>query len=207
MDHIGTREKEIEQAAAILRDGGLIAFPTETYYGLAVDPFNESSLKRLFAVKNRPSIKPVLVLIPSRKDISRMSHAVPEAAEPLMNRFWPGPLTMVFPARRELSLMLTGNTGTIGVRLSSNPVAQALLQVFGGPLTATSANRSGGKAAVTEDEVREIFGGAIDMVLSGGRTPGGKPSTLIGFAGDRVDCIREGCIACSEIAEVVLTGD
>ncbi len=206
MEHIGTREEEIEQAAAILRDGGLIAFPTETYYGLAVDPFNESSLKRLFTVKNRPSVKPVLVLVPSRNDISRMSDAVPEAAESLMNRFWPGPLTMVFPARRELSTMLTGNTGTIGVRISSNPVAQALQNAFGGPLTATSANRSGGKAAVTEDEVREIFGGAIDMVLSGGRTSGGKPSTLIGFAGDRVECIREGCIACSEIAEAMRPG-
>ena len=206
MEHIGTTKEDIQQAAAILRGGGLIAFPTETYYGLGVDPFNEASLKRLFAVKNRPSVKPVLVLVPSRNDIARMSNAVPGVAEQLMDRFWPGPLTMVFPARSELSVMLTGNTGTIGIRISSNPVAQALQKVFGGPVTATSANRSGGNAAVTEAEVRENFGGTIDMVLSGGRTPGGKPSTIIGFSGDRIECIREGCIKYSEITEVVRAG-
>ena len=134
-----------------------------------------------------------------------MTDVVPDIAGQLMGRFWPGPLTMVFSARKELSLLLTGDTGTVGVRISPHPVAQALLRAYGGPLTATSANRSGGKAASTESEVREIFGNDIDMVLSGGRTPGRKPSTLIGFTGNSIECIREGCIPCSEITKAIQT--
>ena len=203
MGQIDFIQKNINQAAAILRDGGLIAFPTETYYGLAVDPFNETALQRLFSIKNRPTVKPVLVLIPSRDDIIRMTDTVPDVAGQLMDRFWPGPLTLIFSARQELSVILTGGTGTVGVRLSPHPVAQGLLQAFGGPLTATSANRSGMRAAVTEAEVIEYFGDEVDMVLAGGRTPGQKPSTLIGFTGNNIACIREGCIPCSEILRAI----
>lgn len=198
-----TVEKSIHQAAVILKDGGLIAFPTETYYGLAVDPFNEAALKRLFAIKKRPSVKPLLVLIASRDDLSRMTDTVPEAAIPLMDRFWPGPLTLVFPACKDISVMLTGGTGTVGVRISPHPVAQALLQAYGTPLTATSANRSGEAAAVTEDEVRKNFGDDVDMVLAGGRTPGHKPSTIIGFTANSIECLREGCIPFSEITQTI----
>ena len=194
-------QEDFHQAAHILREGGLIAFPTETYYGLAVDPFNESALQRLFAVKNRPSVKPVLVLIPTREHLGRMTDTVPAGAERLMDRFWPGPLTMVFPARKGLSDMLTGGTGTVGVRISPHHVPQTLLQIYDGPLTATSANRSGGKAAVSEKEVHEIFGDDIDMILGSGSTPGHKPSTLIGFSGHTIECIREGCIPCVEIMQ------
>ena len=198
-EHLSILNNDINQAAAILKDGGLIAFPTETYYGLAVDPFNEAALKRLFSVKKRPAVKPVLVLIPSREHIFQMIDAVPDAAGKLMDRFWPGPLTMVFSARRELSVMLTGGTGTVGVRISPHPIAQALLKAHGGPLTATSANISGERAAVTAAEVKNTFGNDIDMVLGGGRTPGEKPSTLIKFNGNSIECIREGCIPFSEI--------
>ena len=201
MTNISILNNDIHQAASILRDGGLIAFPTETYYGLAVDPFNEKALERLFSIKKRPAVKPVLVLIPSREDIFRVTDAVPDAADQLMDRFWPGPLTMVFSARKELSSMLTGGTGTIGVRISPHPVAQALLHAYGEPLTATSANRSGGSPAITASEVEEIFGDDIDMVLEGGRTPGKKPSTLITFTGNSIECIREGCIPFSEITQ------
>lgn len=203
----GTADKNIDQAVNILRDGGLIAFPTETYYGLAVDPFNESALKKLFTIKNRPAIKPVLVLIPARNHIMQLADAVPDAANELMNGFWPGPLTIVLSARQELSQMLTGGTGTIGVRMSPHPVAQVLLKAFAGPLTATSANRSGGSAAVTADEVLDIFGKDVDMVLDGGQTPGGSPSTLVGFSGDIIDCIREGCISCSDIKDFLQQND
>lgn len=203
MARSGININEVDQAAAILRDGGLIAFPTETYYGLAVDPFNEEALQRLFRVKQRPEAKPVLVLVPGREDVGLMAEDIPEAAQSLMDRFWPGPLTMVFPAHRELSDILTGGTGTVGVRVSPHPVAQALLRAFGGPVTATSANRSGGGPASSEEEVRRIFGDDIDMVLPGGRTPGGKPSTLIRFAGDTAECVREGCIPFEEILRAV----
>lgn len=199
MEQIVTEQKVINQAADILRMGGLVAFPTETYYGLAVDPYNESALQRLFSIKNRSSVKPVLVLIPSRDYLYQMTDSIPSSAEKLMKKFWPGPLTMVFDARKELSGLLTGGTGTIGVRLSPNPVAKTLLNAFGGPLTATSANRSGEKAAETENEVLQIFGDKVDMILPGGRTPGQKPSTLIRISDHIIECIREGSIPCAEI--------
>ena len=199
MEQNPVTQKDLNQAAQILRDGGLIAFPTETYYGLAVDPFNELALKRLFTIKNRPTVKPVLVLLPTRNDIHYVAETIPEIAKPLMDKFWPGPLTMICIALKGVSKMLTGDTGTIGVRLSPHPVAQALLQSFGMPLTATSAKRSGDRAAVTVEEVEEIFGDDVDMILSGGRTPGQKPSPLIGFIGDSITCVREGCIPCCEI--------
>lgn len=195
----GTVHEDIDQAVEILRGGGLIAFPTETYYGLAVDPFSESALKRLFTIKNRPAIKPVLLLIPSRDHLARLTSNVPDEAEILMDRFWPGPLTVVLSARKELSEMLTGGTGTVGVRISPHPLTHALMQAFDGPLTATSANRSGGKPAVSGEEVIDIFGDEIDMLLDGGRTPGQKPSTLVGFSEDAVECIREGCISSDAI--------
>ena len=201
MEHIAASQEDFHQAAQILREGGLISFPTETYYGLGVDPFNESALQRLFAIKNRPSVKPVLVLIPTRRHLKSLIDTAPAVADLLMDKFWPGPLTMVFPARKGLSEMLTGGTATIGIRISPHPVPEALLQVYGGPLTATSANRSGERAAVTDTEVKEIFGDDVDMILSGGRTPGHKPSTLVGFSDQTVDCIREGCIPCAEITE------
>lgn len=192
-------QKDLDQAAATLRKGGLIAFPTETYYGLAVDPFNESALHRLFDIKQRPSVKPVLLLVSARGRIAEVADGIPVVAERLMDRYWPGPLTMVFSARSELPATLTGDTGTIGVRVSSNPVANSLLHIFGGPLTATSANRSGEDAARTETEVRKIFGRDIDMILPGGPTPGGKPSTLVAFEENSIICIRDGCIPCREI--------
>lgn len=199
MEQIPTPREDIYQAAQILREGGLIAFPTETYYGLAVDPFQESALQRLFAVKNRPTVKPVLVLVPSRDHIEKLVESIPPRGEQLMDKYWPGPLTLVIPARKELSKMLTGATGTIGLRISPHPVAADLLEAYGGPLTATSANRSGGKAAVNEAEVRQIFGDEIDLILPGGQTPGLQPSTLVRVTEHGFDCLREGQIPCSEI--------
>lgn len=200
MIHSNTADtKSIDQAVKILRDGGLIAFPTETYYGLGVDPSNESALQRLFAMKERPSLKPVLVLVPSYGHIKSLAESVPNVAERLMNRFWPGPLTIVLKALPDVSHLLTGGTGTIGLRMSPHPLARLLLDVFDAPLTATSANRSGETAAVTADEVLDIFGDDIDMVLDGGRTPGGDPSTLVGVSGDTIECIREGRIPCRDI--------
>ncbi len=194
-----TAQEDIDQAVTILKGGGLIAFPTETYYGLGVDPFNESALKRLFALKNRPAVKPVLLLIPSRDHLERLTNSIPPVAEKLMDSFWPGPLTIVLPARSELSELVTGGTGTVGVRISPHPVSRMLLQAYDGPLTATSANRSGERPAITGNGVKKKFGNDVDMVLGSGSTPGEKPSTLIGFSEDSIECIREGRISFADI--------
>ncbi|MDH3330161.1 MAG: L-threonylcarbamoyladenylate synthase [Desulfobulbaceae bacterium] len=199
-------ENEVIRAAEVIRKGGVVAFPTETYYGLAVDPLNGKALQKLFKIKDRPALKPVLLLIADRSQLGRVTTSVPELAARLMDRFWPGPLTLVLPARPELSSLVTGNTGTVGVRLSPHPVAAALLKACGIPLTATSANRSGEAPAVTAEDVRAIFGSQIDFVLDGGKTPGKLGSTLVGFKEKNVQCIREGCIPFQDILDTIRHG-
>lgn len=196
-------EKEILRAVEVIRKGGVVAFPTETYYGLAVDPFNERALQKLFKAKGRPDLKPVLLLVAGRSQLERVATSVPDLAEKLMDRFWPGPLTLVLPARPELSKHVTGNTGTVGVRLSPHPVATALLKACGIPLSATSANKSGEAPAVTAEEVQAVFGSQIDFVLDGGKTPGKLGSSLVGCKNGNVQCIREGCIPFQEILDSI----
>lgn len=196
-------ETRLAKAVRVIREGGVVAFPTETYYGLAVDPFNEAALARLFELKGRPYDKAVLVLVHDRDQLSRLVQEVPPVFGSLLDVFWPGPLTLVFPARPELSRLLTGGTGTVGVRISSHVVAARLLSVLDSPVTATSANISGGAPAITAAQVKEQFGSAVDYILDGGETPGGKGSTLVGCGVDgRCRLLRDGVIPFSRIKEV-----
>jgi len=184
----------IAHAAAILRSGGVVAFPTETYYGLAVDPLQHRALERLFLIKRRPKNLPILALVTDCSQLTLLASQVPAVYEPLIACFWPGPLTLVFPALATLPSQLTGSTGTIGLRCSPHPVANRLIAAFGSPITATSANLSGDPPATTADEVVRIFGDQIDLVLDGGRTPGGNGSTLVGVRGAILNCLRQGNI-------------
>lgn len=193
-------EAACREAAALLKQGGLIAFPTETYYGLGVDPFNAEALRRLFAAKRRADNKPVLVLVQEQTQVPLLAAETPDALRLLMNRFWPGPLTLVFPAKKNVPELLTGGIGTVGIRHSPDATAAQLLQAFGRPITATSANRSGEAAAVTTAEVEAAFGNELDLILDGGRTPGGAGSTLIGMEAGCPVCFRAGRIPFAEIA-------
>jgi len=192
--------ESVQEAARLLRQGGLIAFPTETYYGLGADPFNTEALRRLFAVKRRAENKPVLVLVQDETQTPLLAEETPDVLRLLMSVFWPGPLTLVFPAKKNLPELLTGGSGTIGMRQSPEPTAARLLAAFGGPVTATSANRSGGTAAVTAAEVGAALGSDVDLILDGGRTSGGAGSTLLGWTEEGLRCFREGRISCAEIA-------
>jgi L-threonylcarbamoyladenylate synthase len=193
---------DLNRAVTVLNQGGVVAFPTETYYGLAVDPVNPLALNHLFTLKQRETSKPILTLVDDRESLSSLVQEIPSFYVPLMDEFWPGPLTLIFPARVNLPALLTAGTGTIGVRQSSHPFARQLLRAFGRPITATSANISGGDAAVDAYEVRSQFGGRIDMVFDGGRTPGIVGSSLVGFAGDGIKLIREGVISFEDILRV-----
>jgi len=195
----------LANACAALRAGGVVAFPTETYYGLAVDPFNQAALSRLFALKGRSSDKPVLLIVDNVSQLSSLVAEIPSPFTILMERFWPGPLTLVFPGAPSLPALLTGNLGTIGVRVSSQPVARKLVRAFGRPITATSANFSGHPAAVTASDVRDQLGSELDAVLDGGDTPGGQGSTLLGYQEGKVCLLRGGVIPFVEI-EAVLAG-
>lgn len=198
-------EEDLAHACAVLQAGGVVAFPTETYYGLAVDPFNQAALSRLFALKGRSVDKPVLLIVDNVSQLSSLVADIPPSFPILMEKFWPGPLTLVFPGSASLPGMLTGYRGTIGVRVSSHPVARQLVRAFGRPITATSANFSGHPAAVAASGVRDQLGQDVDVVLDGGDTPGGQGSTLLGYQEGKVCLLRAGRISFAEI-EAVLAG-
>lgn len=199
MTVVGYSDQAINQAVSLIKKGGVVAFPTETYYGLAVDPFNEEALARLFAVKCRPLDKAILCLIDGIAAISFFCDRVEEIYNPLMAKFWPGPLTLLFKARLELSPMLTCDRGTIGLRVSSDPVAHALCREARQPVTATSANLSGKEALTTPQEVEEQLGSRIDLIIDGGRTPGGLGSTIVGTDNNGLKLVRSGAVGFSEL--------
>jgi L-threonylcarbamoyladenylate synthase len=190
----GPSTGQLAGAVGQLKRGGIVAFPTETFYGLAVDPFCRSALITLFELKKRSADKAILVLIDRVEQLSLLAKSVPPQYVPLMKRYWPGPLTLIFPAKKSLPVELTGGTGTIGVRISSHPLARELVQAAGIPLTATSANISGFPPPQTAQAVIEMFGPALCYVLDGGKTTGGLSSTVVGLAGDTPVVLRQGPI-------------
>jgi len=182
----------IERAVAILRQGGILAFPTETFYGLAADAMNEKAVDRIFKIKGRSFENPIALIISTEDDLELLTDYVPEAAKTLMRAFWPGPLTIIFKASPSVSPRLTAGTGKIGVRISGNPIACALAAALGRPITATSANLSGGRECTTAAEVREQVGDVQLTVIDGGPTPGGKGSTFLDVTVDPPILLREG---------------
>ncbi len=183
----------LERALEVLKAGGLIAFPTETFYGLGAAALDASAVKRVFELKGRPWSKPLLVLVDSVTMAERLA-VVGERARALMARHWPGALTLVLPARPGLPAELTAGTATIGVRLSSHPVATALVTGLAGPLTAPSANPSGAAPPSTVAEVLGSFAGALSLVLDAGATAGGLPSTVVDVTGSTPRVLRQGAV-------------
>jgi len=187
----------------VIRKGGLVAVPTETYYGLAANPFDRAAVAQLLSVKGRGDGKPILVLIANRTQLSRLVLDVSSAAEVLMAAFWPGPLTLLFTAHPSLPPNLTAHTGTIGVRLSScAPLVELLSSV--GPVTGTSANRSGSPPGRTAAEVQASLGELVDLIVDGGKTPGGLPSTVVDTR-DAVRIVREGAVSRQMMQNVLQT--
>jgi L-threonylcarbamoyladenylate synthase len=191
----------LHKAARIIREGGLVAFPTETFYGLAVDPFNEEALARLFAAKQRSLQKAVLLLVEDRTQLTGLASEIPAVYERLIKKFWPGPLTLIFPARQHLPALLTAASGTVGVRMSSHPLAGNLLKAAGGPLTATSANLSNQPSLRSADQVMGQLSGRIDAVLDGGGTPGTGSSTIVRLVAGKLSVVRQGVLPYSDIRE------
>src|ERR1043165_849776 len=176
----------------VLVESGLIALPTESFYGLAVAPFDEQALAKLWQIKGRSQGKPILVLIGDRSQLKPFVRSVPRAADVLMNAFWPGPLTIVFAAASGLSNAVTAGTGSVGIRLSAwQPLIDLLRRV--GPVTGTSANREGMPAPKTAEEVQDNLGDELDLIIDAGPTPGGPPSTVIDVRGP-IRIIRNGSI-------------
>jgi len=186
-------------AQAILR-GGVAAFPTETFYGLGADAGNDEALQKIFQIKGREDNKPLLVLIAEREWLPGLVRSIPPVAARLMEKFWPGPLTLVFEASPELSILLTAGTGTVGVRISPHPVAQALVRAVGRAITATSANLSGQPSASVAAEVLRTIGNRVDAILDGGQTAGGLGSTVVDVSGASCRILRQGAVTRAELA-------
>jgi L-threonylcarbamoyladenylate synthase len=194
-------DEEIVFAVAALRRGEVIAYPTETFYGLGVDALDELALARLRALKGRDG-KAISVLVDGPEMLDSICAEVPPVARELMRRHWPGALTIALPARGNLpSALIDG--GCIAVRQSSHPTAQALVARLGRPLTTTSANRAGQPPATSDDACEEIFEGRC-RVVHGGPTAGGAPSTLVRVRGRKLEILRRGAI---EIDPDTLPGD
>ncbi|WP_455378521.1 L-threonylcarbamoyladenylate synthase [Petrachloros mirabilis] len=180
------------RVSAVIQHGGIVAIPTETFYGLGVDPFDEEAVERLLRLKGKRDDKPILVLVGSIEQLPRLVKVVPPVAKILMDAFWPGPLTILFPALPSVPANLTANTGTVGIRLSSCEPLIALLRKVG-PLTGTSANRSDRPPARTAQMVQEEFNNDVDLIIDAGTTPGGSASTVIDGC-QPVRVIREGAV-------------
>ena len=194
--------RAIQAAAQYLREGKLVAFPTESFYGLAADATNEAAIGRLFAAKERPAEMPILLLVPSLASVTGLVRRIPAAAERFMASFWPGGLTLVFEAAPTLSPRLTAHTGRIGLRLSSHPVATALTQALGHPISGTSANVSGHPPCRTAADVGHQLGERVSLVLDGGPTGGQAGSTVLDVTTRPPQVLRPGMISRSRLEQV-----
>jgi L-threonylcarbamoyladenylate synthase len=185
----------IAKAATILRDGGLVAFPTETVYGLGADATNDRAVAAIFAAKERPRFNPLIVHVSDMEAAKRLVAFTP-AARWLAERFWPGALTLVLPRRPDtkLSLLLSAGLDTVAVRVPDEPIAQNLLAAAGVPLAAPSANASGEVSPTTAEHVRDSLGNKVDLILDGGPTRLGLESTVIGFDNNKPVLLRPGSL-------------
>ena len=197
-------DQEIERAAQILREGGLVAFPTETVYGLGADASNPAAVRKIFAAKGRPSDHPVIVHLAGTSDLKHWAAEVPRAAWLLAEKFWPGPLTMIFKRAARVSDLITGGQGTVGLRVPSHPVAQQLLKTFGRGIAAPSANRFGRLSPTSAHDVREELGDAVDFVLDGGPCDVGIESTIVDLTREMPAVLRPGRISAQQIADALL---
>lgn len=197
-------DKAIENAARILARGGLVAFPTETVYGLGADARNGEAVAGIFAAKGRPRFNPLIVHVASL-EAARAHGEFLQTALKLAAKFWPGGLSLVVPRRvdSKLSELVSAGLDTVALRMPAHPVARALLKQFGGPVAAPSANPSGAVSATTAAHVAEGLGDRVDLILDGGPTMLGLESTVIGFDGDKPVLLRPGAIAREEIEAVV----
>jgi L-threonylcarbamoyladenylate synthase len=191
--------KQIEIAVSTLRAGDLVAFPTETVYGLGASAINEHALRRLFKVKGRPENHPVIVHLAHFNQVYAWAREVPESARILAERFWPGPLTMILKRASRVSDLITGGQDTIGLRIPNHPVALALLKAFGEAVAAPSANRFGRVSPTTAQDVRNELGSDVACVLDGGNCQVGIESTIVDLTQGKATILRPGMISENEI--------
>ena len=203
IDPVTPDDKTLAEVEEILRAGGVVAFPTETFYGLGADARREATVAKIFRLKDRAVQNPISVIVETDREVIPLVEKLPAAAQILMNKFWPGALTIVFAASRAVLPHLTAGTGKIGIRVSSHPIARLIAKGLAGPLTATSANLSGAPECSTAAAVLRVFGDSLDAVIDGGTTTGGLGSTIIDVTVSPPLILRDGVVSRANILDAL----
>jgi L-threonylcarbamoyladenylate synthase len=202
VDPVNPAAAAINEAAAVIRGGGTIAFPTRCLYGLGSDAFNAAAVEGLYTLKQRAAQKPILILIDQPGRLDRLVTHVPRMAANIMRQFWPGRVTLVFEAAKDVSGALTGGSGKIGIRLPGHPVAAALVQAVAGPITGTSANISGSPGCHRIRDLAPQIAHRLDLILDAGPLAGGRGSTVVDVTGKGQPIVlREGVISARDIMQ------
>lgn len=195
--------RDVKLAAERLRAGGVVAFPTETVYGLGADAMNVAAVQRVFAIKGRPADHPLIVHVHDAGEIDRWAREIPAEARTLAARCWPGPLTLILKRQPRVPDVVTGGQDSVGLRVPAHPLARELLAAFGGGLAAPSANRYGRVSATRAAHIESELGEAVDLILDGGDCPVGIESTIVSFVNGRAEILRLGSLAPSTIEQIL----
>lgn len=198
-------QEQIERSIAILKRGGIVAYPTDTVYGLGAGADNPRAVERVYRVKERPSNMPLPLLLANKSQITELAEPVPPLAWTLIDSFLPGALTLVLNKSSSVPDKLTAGSATIAIRIPAHPVPVALAEGLGTPIVGTSANLSGRPSPLSADEVKAQLGDKIDLIIDGGRCPGGKESTIVDASGPTPIILREGAISREELERVCPT--
>jgi len=202
-DPVNPEGAHLAPALQVLAGGGVVACPTETFYGLAADALNRSAVEKVYLIKGRDFSSPLPLIIGEERKLPLLVAEIPFPARRLMAAFWPGALTLVFKASAAVPPAVTADTGKVGIRVSSHPIVSLLARSFGRPLTATSANASGSPAGICADQVLRSLGQRIDILLDGGKTPGGLGSTVVDMTTSPPVIIRQGAVPTAAILAVL----
>ncbi len=197
------KARSVTLAAQTILDGGVIVYPTETIYGLGANALEPRIVDKVYGIKQRPKSNPILVLIPNRLSLEELVTGIPDAAEILMDKFWPGPLTIVFKASPIVSPILTAGSGKIGVRLSSDAFCRELLSICKIPITSTSANLSGEPNPDSIDIINKRVLDSVDLVVDAGKLTSQTPSTVVDVTRGKVELLREGAVPFAKIREAI----
>ena len=203
LDPQKVKDEELAEAAGILRKGGLVAFPTETVYGLGANGLDEEAAKKIYAAKGRPSDNPLIAHISAPEELEALAAEIPCFAKRLMELYWPGPLTMVFKKKEIVPYGTTGGLDTVAVRMPSDPIARALIRLAGVPVAAPSANRSGRPSPTTADHVWQDMAGRIEMIIDGGPVGIGVESTIVDVTGPVPVILRPGAITMEMVRDAL----
>ena len=195
-------QQQVEQATTILKQGGIVACPTDTVYGVVAAINIEPAVERIYQIKGRPRSQALPILLADKSQMVDVAKIVPLLAWRLADKFWPGALTMVLLKAESVSNIVTGGGKTVAVRMANHPMPIAIIRGLGVPIVGTSANLSGHPSALTAEEVRTQIGDRVDMIIDGGRCPGGIESTIVDLSGEEPRIIRQGAIPPEEIEQV-----